>query len=192
MQGAPDLYADAGARFLATHLLAKVNRWPEKARNRDPGNHLPGNHLPGNHLPGNHLPGNHLTDRRLLRALEYIAHRFMTPLTLDELAREAGISRFHFTRLFKAKLGLSPHQYVVQLRLDHAKGLLTETDLSVVQIAVACGYAHDGHFAAGFQRRFGVSPSAFRKAVALGPVGQQSRDEIEQHLAAEFMNNLAS
>ncbi len=145
--GVPDLYADAAARFLAVHLLSECNRWSDRlARKRI---------------------GQDLNDRRLRRVLEFMQARFREPLTLDRLAREAGVSRFHFARLFHGKLRSTPHRYLVRLRMHHAQALLGTTDLSIAEIALQCGYVHTGHFAAAFQQRFAVSPSTYRRRLYL-------------------------
>ena len=140
--GAPDLYADAGARFLATHLLSRT-KWcsGDELKRRDT---------------------TVLTDRRLARVLEFMQQHFADTLTVDQLAKEAGISRFHFTRLFRVKVGVTPHRHVVRLRMQRARTLLCETDLPVGDIAVSCGYIHHGHFSAAFAKEFGCSPAAIR------------------------------
>ena len=73
-------------------------------------------------------------------------------VTVKDLAREAAISPFHFARLFRAKVGVSPARYIVEMRLSHAEGLLRQTDMSVAEIALTCGYLHAGHFAAAFAK----------------------------------------
>ena len=90
-------------------------------------------------------------------------HNFAHNMTLQTLASEAGISLFHFTRLFKAKVGVTPHRHVVMLRMQHARSLLRCTDLTVAEVALESGYAHLGHFAAAFKREFGLLPKAFRR-----------------------------
>lgn len=140
--GAPDLYCDAAARFLVTHLLSQANKSHGHQFKRSVGAEV--------------------TDRRLLRVLEFMKSHFAISLTLDQLATEAGISRFHFSRMFKEKIGVTPHRYTVQLRMQHAERLLRETDLSIGEIALTCGYIHQGHFAASFAREFNCSPAAFR------------------------------
>ncbi len=140
--GAPNLYAEAGARFLAAHLLLTMNRSTVQSRQRNAGNDL--------------------TDQRLHRVLEFMENNFARDVTLQTLAGEAGISLFHFTRLFKAKVGVTPHRYVVLLRMQHARSLLRRTDLSIAEVALESGYAHLGHFAAAFKREFGLLPRAFR------------------------------
>ncbi len=141
--GAPNLYAEAGARFLAAHLLLKLNRSADETRQRSAGSDL--------------------TDQRLSRVLEFMEHNFARDMSLQTLADEAGISLFHFTRLFKAKVGVTPHRHVVLLRMQHARSLLRSTDLSIAEVALESGYAHLGHFAAAFKREFGPLPKVFRK-----------------------------
>ena len=141
--GAPNLYAEAGARFLAAHLLLKINRSAVQGRKRSAGSDL--------------------TDQRLSRVLDFMEHNFARDMSLQTLADEAGISLFHFTRLFKAKVGVTPHRYVVLLRMQHARSLLRRTDLSIAEVALESGYAHLGHFAAAFKREFGLPPKAFRR-----------------------------
>lgn len=143
-KGAPDLYADAGARFLATHLLGKVGGWSSDDL-------------------ADRQHRCEITDKRMLRVLEFLEQNFTSSLTIEHMAREAGVSPFHFARLFKARMGVAPHGYVVQLRLNHARFLLAETDLSVAEIALACGYLHHGHFAAAFEHHHRVLPATFRR-----------------------------
>ena len=144
---APDLYCDAACRMLAVHLL------------------LIGGGLKIEDLARN--IGSELTDRRLRRVVEYMHHHATDTITLDQLASEACISRFHFTRLFKAKLGLTPHEYLVRLRLGKAAHLLRTTDLDIVTVASECGYPHPGRFAQAFRKLFSESPSAYRRSGGL-------------------------
>ncbi len=144
--GAPDLYGEATARMLATHLLLQDARLLQANASRDIGDAL--------------------TDRRLRRVLEFMQHHATEAITLDELAKEAGISRFHFGRLFKRKVGLAPHEYLVQLRLERAAVILRSTDLDVASVAHQCGYPHPGRFAQAFRRAYSLSPSAYRSRSA--------------------------
>ena len=127
--------------------------------------------------------GNALTDQRLSRVLAFMEHNFAHNMTLQTLASEAGISLFHFTRLFKAKVGVTPHRHVVMLRMQHARSLLRRTDLTIAEVALEAGYAHLGHFAAAFKREFGLLPNAFRRqgrAQPRAPAIAQFSDEKEQ------------
>lgn len=136
--GAPDLYAESAARFLAAHLLRPA----------------------GQNGNSSSLPT--LRDARLARVLEYIDYHFMEPLSVESLACEAALSPYHFARLFHASVGVSPARYVVEMRLKHARKLLGETDMAISEVMLACGYSHASHFAAAFAKRFGATPLTFR------------------------------
>ena len=84
-------------------------------------------------------------------------------LNLQQLAAQAGLSKFHFHRLFKSAVGVAPSRYHMNLRMDEAKRLLRETKKSVVFVALDVGYANPSHFAQLFRRETGLSPSDYRR-----------------------------
>lgn len=98
-----------------------------------------------------------LTARRKLKA-----HAFRT-LSLKAIADELNISPVQFTRRFKAAFGCTATEYVRQLRLDHGKQLLMETNLTVDQIAQECGYENGFYFSRVFTRHSTMSPSEYRR-----------------------------
>jgi AraC family transcriptional regulator len=105
-----------------------------------------------------------LDGRRLARVLAFIDANLDRDLTLEELAREACLSAFHFARSFKAATGTSPHRYLLQRRIDHAKALLSDrTPLSLAEVALACGFSSQAHFSTSFKQATGVSPSLFAR-----------------------------
>lgn len=109
-------------------------------------------------------PEGGLSRRELRTALDHIGDNLTTGgLSLEELAGVANLSQRHFSRLFTEATGLSPHQYVVRERVERAKDLLSETDLPVGEVALRCGFAHQGHLARHFVRLVGVSPARFRR-----------------------------
>lgn len=77
------------------------------------------------------------------------------------------MSKFHFVRLFRAAVGETPVAYLARLRLDAAGRLLRDTDLTVVEVAAACGYPRVTHLGTAFQRHAGRTPTAFRAAVRM-------------------------
>jgi AraC family transcriptional regulator len=83
-------------------------------------------------------------------------------LSLDRLALEAGLSPYHFARMFKVSTGETPHRFVQERRLTLARDRLREGARSITEIAMASGFSTPAHFAASFKARFGVSPSALR------------------------------
>jgi AraC-like DNA-binding protein len=102
--------------------------------------------------------------RRAVETALWIDANSRRPIDLDAAADQAGISAFHFLRLFAAALGVTPHQYLVRSRLRHAARLLAEEDDSITDIAYDVGFADLSNFVRTFHRAAGVSPRAFRKA----------------------------
>ncbi|RAZ72482.1 AraC family transcriptional regulator [Mesorhizobium atlanticum] len=83
--------------------------------------------------------------------------------TLGDLAKEIGISRFHFGRAFKQSTGMTPHAFIAQRRLEQSAAMLRSTKLSATKIAMECGFASSSHFTTAFKRGFGVNPIEFRR-----------------------------
>ena len=103
-----------------------------------------------------------LSEASLRMALDYVGDNLAADLTLVEIAREVGMSPYHFSRMFKLSTGLPPHQYVMRQRIERAKALLTNTDLPVGVVAQEVGFASPSHFAQQFRRLVGTSPRSFR------------------------------
>jgi AraC family transcriptional regulator len=104
-----------------------------------------------------------LAPKVLLRALERLRSDSDADVSLEALASEAGLSRFHFCRAFKESTGLSPHAWLRQRRLEQAMNMLRDTDASVVSVAEALGYASQTAFAAAFRKLTGETPSNWRR-----------------------------
>jgi AraC-like DNA-binding protein len=100
--------------------------------------------------------------RHLLRAKDLADSRYFERLRVDDLARAAGLSRFHFSREFRRAFGESPHAYLLTRRLERAAALLRNTDRPVVEICFAVGMQSVGSFTSSFTRTFGASPTAYR------------------------------
>jgi AraC-like DNA-binding protein len=99
---------------------------------------------------------------RVLRRIERSAH---SALSLADLAREAGLNRYHFLRVFQMLTGLTPHQYLVRSRLrDAAVRLSGDSPGKVVDIALDCGFGDVSNFNHAFRAEFGVSPRTFSKS----------------------------
>jgi AraC family transcriptional regulator len=104
------------------------------------------------------------TDPRLRRVIEFIEQKIGTDVLLEDLAKTATMSPFHFSRSFKRATGLPPHQYLAMRRVEHAKELLKSTTLPVVEIAYRVGYTNMSHFIQLFRRATGETPGQFRSA----------------------------
>ena len=106
-----------------------------------------------------------LSRQQLQRTLEYIEGHLTEDISLDALASEVGMSKYHFCRLFKKSTHLTPHQYVIQRRLAQAKTLLKKGELTIVEIAHLLGFSDQSHFSRLFKKRYGLTPGAFLKNV---------------------------
>ncbi|HLZ77241.1 AraC family transcriptional regulator [Phenylobacterium sp.] len=101
---------------------------------------------------------------RVLAVARLLDSAFDEPLSLDELAAAAGLSRYHFVRVFRAVVGDSPHQYLIGARLRAAANRLLDTAEPITAIALDVGFNDISHFNATFRRTFGAAPGAWRKA----------------------------
>ncbi|MBS0476695.1 MAG: helix-turn-helix transcriptional regulator [Proteobacteria bacterium] len=105
-------------------------------------------------------------DRVTLRRVLAAIHELPTPaLSIEMLAKEAGLSPYHFSRLFRNSVGRSPYRYYDELRFQRAKDLLGTTDLPVNEIGSRLGFTHPSQFTRAFRRHAGCAPSAYRNQI---------------------------
>lgn len=104
-----------------------------------------------------------LSRRALTRACSYIAENLGERFTLDDLARQAGVSRFHFARLFRVSTGDSPMAYLLKSRIERAKQMLLQDERPVCEIAAALGFCDQSHLTRTFRRLTGVTPREFAR-----------------------------
>jgi len=134
------LYAESLANLLAVHLLR---------------------HYTTADFGGQRLTGG-LSGRRLQLVQEFIADNYGTDLSIADLAQVAGMSAFHFAREFKRSTGTTPHQYLIKFRIQHAKELLAESKLPLVEVGFRSGFSHQSHFTRLFHRITGTTPQSYR------------------------------
>ncbi len=133
-----NLYADSLANLLAVQLL------------REHSTHR---------LPPEKQYVNGLTNKKLGQVLDLIESNLAEDLSLKILANVVGLSEYHFLRMFKQSTGYTPHQYVINQRIERAKELLKKTDMSITEIAYLLGFSTPAHFTHHFRRKTGVTPS---------------------------------
>jgi len=108
-----------------------------------------------------------LGSARLRRIRELVHAKMEDDLSLDEMAESVGLSTAHFARMFRKSTGETPHQFVLRQRLERAKAMLRAPDARVLDVAVACGFKTQQHFAQVFRDILGVSPTEFRQDLAV-------------------------
>jgi AraC family transcriptional regulator len=133
-------YAESMATALAAHLLRFYATSPHVLREYEDG----------------------LSKVKIGQAIEYINEHLDRNLTLTEIAVEVDMSQYYFCRLFKQSIGMTPHQYLIQQRVERSKPLLKQPEAKIIDIATQCGFANPSHFAKCFRQRVGISPQQFR------------------------------
>jgi two-component system response regulator YesN len=114
------------------------------------------------------LPASTLTTDKptpVVRAIQYIENNLSEKFSLDTLAREANMSKYHFCRLFSQSMGLTPIQFAAFFRIERAKELLKRGDLTISAIALQVGFNDLGPFLRQFKKITGLTPSAYKKAM---------------------------
>jgi AraC family transcriptional regulator len=108
--------------------------------------------------------GGKIPSSRLKKVFDHVEAYLHQEIHLSDLASTAAMSPYYFARLFKNSIGVSPHQYVIQQRIDRAKEMLRTSKMSIFEIGVRVGYADAKHFRTLFRREVGISPSDYRAA----------------------------
>jgi len=108
-------------------------------------------------------------NRALLAAIEFMGRHLERPARTADIARQAGVSMRQLERLFAAHLGRTARRYYLDLRLDHARDLLRQTDMAVLEVALACGFGSSASLSRSYRRRFGVPPSRDRQWLGREP-----------------------
>lgn len=112
------------------------------------------------------VPRGYFPRRAIRRAIEYIHANLSKSIHLHDMAGAAGLSGFHFARIFRKTTGMTPHRYLMRERVGKVKDLLARSDLSLVAIADEAGFSDQGHMSRVFKRLTGMTPKAFRSECA--------------------------
>ncbi|RKF35860.1 helix-turn-helix domain-containing protein [Paraburkholderia fungorum] len=105
---------------------------------------------------------------RLRRALDFIETNLAQPIGLADVAASTGLTRMHFAAQFRSTTGYSPHAYLLRRRIEHAQVLLRSSTLSVLDVALSCGFGSHAHFTTVFGRMVGESPNSWRTRMLQG------------------------
>ncbi|MFB2893513.1 helix-turn-helix domain-containing protein [Aerosakkonemataceae cyanobacterium BLCC-F50] len=134
-------YVESAITFLAAHLLQ--------------------HHCSRTQLFKNY--GDGLPKYRFREAIAYINEHLSEEISLEAIANHLHISQHYFCHLFKQSMGISPYQYVLRQRIEKAKQLLKQRKLTIVDVAMECGFANQTHFTKHFRKLTGTTPRAYRE-----------------------------
>jgi AraC-like DNA-binding protein len=140
----PEPYLDTLAAPLAEHLLRHYAR---RTRHRESGG---------------------LSEARLARVRAFVEAHLFEPVPLAAMADVANLSLFHFGRMFKRSLGVSPAAFMLERRIEASAGLLAETALSIEEVSRRAGFRTQAHFCTAFRRVKGMPPSRYRRSLRGG------------------------
>lgn len=114
------------------------------------------------HKPVIKAYGDGLAKNKLQLAIDYINAHLDQDIKLADIAGLVGISHYYFCHLFKQTVGITPHKYLTQQRIEKAKLLLKNRELSIAEIAIECGFTDQSHLSKHFKRLVGLTPKAMR------------------------------
>jgi AraC family transcriptional regulator len=120
-----------------------------------------------------------LSAERLAKVEQLVQERLAEPIHVEDMAAVAGLSPFHFSRMFHASTGKAPHAYVTAKRMEAACELLASSDLPLAKVATRVGYRTQAHFTGVFHRHVGVTPRTYRVSRSQASVAPQRRVEAE-------------
>ncbi len=96
-------------------------------------------------------------------AMEYIRNNYSREISLDDVSRQVNISPYYFSKIFKEESGLNFIEYLTNIRIDKAKELLSETDMSIKEVCATCGYTDPNYFSRSFKKNVGVTPTEYKE-----------------------------
>jgi AraC family transcriptional regulator len=138
-----ELYSQSIATIAASHLIRRYSNKPHAL----------------------HIFRGGLGPTREKRIRQYVMENLSGKLTLDELSRVAELSPNHFASLFRQTLGTTPHKFVMRQRIEHARHLIDQSRLPLIDIAARCGFQDQSQFTNAFRRYFGTSPGRYKRAL---------------------------
>ena len=131
-------------------------------------------------------------ERAVGRVIVAMRENLGDQLTIDDMARTAMFSKFHFSRVFQRVTGVSPGRFLSAVRFQEAKELLVSTELTVTEICHRVGYTSVGTFSSRFRRNVGVSPSAYRQLRGFVPPHPQERPNLPEQATATVRGEVQS
>ncbi|MFA5524067.1 MAG: AraC family transcriptional regulator [Tissierellales bacterium] len=99
----------------------------------------------------------------IIKAIDFIEEYYNSNISIEDLCKVSNLSPYHFIRLFKAKTGRTPHNYILDKKIEEAIKIIKSKDYSLIEVAQICGFISQSHFSTVFKKRVGISPSSYKK-----------------------------
>lgn len=175
-RGGVDLACDAGDNdLILSQLVGVVDPLLQKNLEASPlfldqlgttiGIHLLERYTSSNNIESGSR-GAALSRAQLTLAVEMLGSNVACNVRVADVAQACGLSRGYFIRGFKTATGKAPHQWILSQRVEQARGLLMNADISLADVALACGFADQSHFTRVFSRATGLPPGSWRRAAS--------------------------
>ena len=136
------LYVESLTNLLAVHLLRNYSAWKPRIAKYEGG----------------------LPERQLRQVADYVDSHLGQAIKLEDMAGSINMSPFHFSRLFRQSVGVTPHQYVIQQRVERAKQLLKQKNLAIAEVALQAGFNSQSHLSKWFRQLTGITPRSYQKS----------------------------
>lgn len=99
----------------------------------------------------------------ITKAVQLIQNRYCDPITVDDMIADIPISKYHFIRIFRRVMGITPYQYLMNYRINQSKHRLRLSDASIAEIALSCGFSDPSNFISQFKKHVGQTPSQYQR-----------------------------
>jgi AraC family transcriptional regulator len=113
---------------------------------------------------GGRISGSAGLSSTLSAAVDYMASNIDSAINLVDIANATNRSPSHIARIFRSEVGVPPHRYLINMRVDKARRLLEKSSMSIAEIAFECGFAHQEHMTRLFRRHCGTTPAVYRRS----------------------------
>ena len=101
-------------------------------------------------------------DDNIKKIIDYMNENYINGISCDELSKLMNTGKFNFIRTFKAKIGKTPYEYLLDLKIEKAKKMIKTNDYTITEISLMCGFSSHSHFTSTFKKRMGISPTKYK------------------------------